>query len=70
MKEVDQFWMCYVDGGGAPTHKHSQQALAMAEAERLSGEKGQRVFVLKAEIFCERSPNPLSWFQTIKTRIK
>jgi len=62
-----KFWMCYVDGGGVPTHKHWEEDKARAEAERLARETGKDVFLLEAYTFVriENIP-PTTWHETME----
>lgn len=51
------FWMCMAERGThSPKHRHETEALAVAEAERLSRMLGQKVFVVKAITSVERTP--------------
>jgi len=43
----EPFYMCYVEGAGAPTRKHEASAVGL-EAERLAKVTKRKVFVLKA----------------------
>ncbi len=52
----EDFYMNYVEDGGAPTHKHATQELAQKEAERLAEiNRGKRVYVLHPVTCCEYS---------------
>lgn len=51
-----RFWMCYVDGGDPPTHKHWSEKDARKEAERLAKLTGCDVFVLDASQFVRHTP--------------
>ncbi len=61
-----RFWMCYVEGRGAPTFKHYTLQEAQTEAERLARSTGSTVFVLLASRFVipNRLIPPLSWYCT------
>ncbi len=61
-----RFWMCYVDGKGAPTHRHFTLQGAQTEAERLAHQTGRNVFVLQAFKFVTVNPPipPLAWHTT------
>ena len=51
----EPFYMCYVEGGGAPTRKHEASAVG-PEAERLAKVTKRVVFVLKAMASVEYVP--------------
>lgn len=54
------FWMLYVEGMAAPTHKHTTLEAAKAEAERLMQQpRAGRVYILKAEQVFERTAPPV-----------
>ncbi|MEI8205060.1 MAG: hypothetical protein WCH34_18725 [Bacteroidota bacterium] len=55
-----RFYMVYMDGEGAPTHKHSTPELANKEAERLSLLFGKKTYVLKAVISIEPAPKTIT----------
>ena len=55
-----KFWMCLVEGEGAPVFKHSLQAHANGEAERLAEKTGRRVFVLEATHYITTYPRVTS----------
>lgn len=46
---MNQFWLVWNVGGGAPTHKHDTEQSAIYEAERLArANPGQQFAVLEA----------------------
>jgi hypothetical protein len=50
------FYMVYMEGAGAPTHKHSNVESAEKEAERLTTIHGKKTYVLRAGICIEPAP--------------
>ena len=42
------FYMVFVEGGNAPTYRHSSYELALAEAKRLSSTLQKKAWVLEA----------------------
>jgi len=69
-KTPSRFWMCYVEDGGMPSHKHYTHLDACTEAERLAKSTGRRVFVLSS-LSCVafaiplRLPSEYKWESTI-----
>jgi hypothetical protein len=62
--KTDTFYCCYVDGTGSFVYKHSTEAEAMEEAERLAKQgrnRGQKVHVLKVIASCEVPETPVQW---------
>lgn len=53
------FYMCYVDGGSAPTVRHSTREIARKEAERLTRSTKRTTYVLRAESECVVSEPPV-----------
>lgn len=50
-----EFWLVWRNGGGAPTKKHTSQASARKEAERLArANPGAEFVVLRSEGVCRR----------------
>ena len=56
MSEQSAFWCVWNPAGSSPTERHSSMNSAMAEAQRLARKvRGQRFYVLRAEMFYEVS---------------
>jgi len=45
-QEQKRFWMCFVEGGNSPKHRHTDYRLAVQEAERLARVTCRRVHLL------------------------
>ena len=64
-----RFWMCFVDGGESPNHKHYAHSIAVKEAERLAELTRRDVFVLEATNFVRFAPPiplpSIQWKETI-----
>ena len=48
-----KFWMIVVDGGNAPTKRHTSLVLAREEAERLASKEGRRAHILESTTYCQ-----------------
>lgn len=48
-----KFWMIVVDGGNAPTKRHTSLVLAREEAERLASKEGRRAHILESTVHCQ-----------------
>lgn len=44
----DKFWMCFVEGGASPKHKHNTLEAATLEAKRLVRQTDSNVYILEA----------------------
>ena len=66
-KDRKKFWMCMVDEARSPTMKHWSESEARAEAERLSRQTEQDVFILEATEFVrlKKPEPPMVWKETI-----
>lgn len=54
-----QFFMIYMEGGGAPTFKHGTEVEANNEAKRLTERFGRKTYVLSAIRSFEMKVNEL-----------
>ncbi len=58
MENAQRFWMCFVEGAGAPNFRHMSCDEAQKEAARLARKMpGRRVWLLVADTYCV-APEP------------
>lgn len=53
MNNYNPFWMIYVEGGNAPTYKHTNYESAVAEAKRLAELTGRPATILVSDTCVE-----------------
>ena len=64
LKDTDHFWMVYIEGKGAPTHKHFLYDEVHIEAERLlrlQGNQERKAYILETVCFGVIENLPITW---------